>query len=146
MDRLGDIFFSRSSESLHVVMGFSLDRSGDRRMVNSSGLSSINLNLFSFGMDGRLNISFSDGELSWNVDVNSSGGGLVVNNSIFLNSLSINWSFYNFSSYNRSLYNSLSNNWLLNNSLGDDRLTNNFSGHNRFAFNSLSMSNNWFTI
>ena len=146
MNWLSIEFFSRSSESLNMIMSLGLNWSGNSWMINGSSFTSINLNLFSLSMDSWLNKSLSNSELSWNVNVDRSGGGLVVDNRIFLNSLSINWSFYNFSSNNWSLYNSLSDDRLLNNSLSDNRLTDNFSSNNRFAFNSLSMSNDRFTI
>ncbi|MCP4264677.1 MAG: hypothetical protein GY777_03715 [Candidatus Brocadiaceae bacterium] len=127
-------------------MCFGLDRSGDGRVVNCSRISSVNLNGFGSGVDGWLHESLSNGKLSWDVNVNGSGGRLVINDRIFLNSLSINWSFYNFPSNDRGLYDSLSDNRLTDDSLSNNWLTNNFSSYNRFAFNSLSMSNYWFTI
>lgn len=70
MNWLGKVFLSRSGESLNLIVSLSLNSSGDGRMVYSPLLTSIDLNLFGFSVDSRLNISFSNSQLSWDIYVN----------------------------------------------------------------------------
>ena len=73
VNRLGYNFSCRSIESSVSVNNSSLSLSSLSRVVNNSILSSINLNSFGFGVNGRLYISLSNSQLSWNININSSG-------------------------------------------------------------------------
>lgn len=86
------------------------------------GLSSIDLELYVFGKNGRLDVLLSNGCFSWNVDRNRFGFSSAINDGLFVLSFSVNWTGNNLSSNNRGLYNTLFDNWLLDNSLGDDGL------------------------
>ena len=112
INRLGIIFLSRDIDSSNIISCLNLNRSCHSWVINSSSISSINLYSFGSGMNSRLNISFSNSNLSRNIYINTSCGGLIVNNCISCNSLGINW----------SLNNLFSDHWSLYNSLFDDRL------------------------
>ena len=141
MDRLSNNLSSRSIEGSVSSNSSSLSLSGLNRMINNSILTSVNLYSFGSSVNSRLYISLSNSQLSWNININISGGWLVINDRFLVNSLCIYRSFYNFSSNYRSLNNSLSNNRLFDNSLSNNWLTDNFSGDNRSTLNSLSRGN-----
>lgn len=123
-----------------VYIGLGLGSSGYSRVVNGSGLSSVNVYDLFNGLNSRLNVSLSNSKLSRNVHVDGSRFSLVINDWISGDSLSINWSLNDFSSLNRGLDDSLTDDWLRNDGLGDHRLRDNFPGNYWLRFNSLSLS------
>ena len=117
--RLSNVFFSWSVNSSSVPVGLGFGSSGDSRVVNSSGLSSVNVYNLLNGLDGRLDVLLSNSKLTRDIHIYGFHFSLVINNWVSSDSLSINWSLNNFSSLNRGLHNSLTDDRLRNNSLSD---------------------------
>ena len=146
MNWLSVVFFSRNGDFSGGRVIFGHGSSSYRIVVNSSWLSSLNINLLSDGFNGRLNKSLSYGKLSRNVYINIFSFGLVINDSILGDSLSVYRSLYNFSSFYRSLYDSLSNDRLRSDGSSNDRLRNDLSGNYRSRFDSLCLCDNWLGV
>lgn len=146
IDRLSKNFFSRSLEIFVDLLIVNLWLSSLSRMINSSCLSSLNIQLFSYCFYSRLNKLFSDSDLSWNINWNISSCGLVINNRVSVNSLSVHWSRNNFLSDDWGLNNSLSDNWLGYQSLSDNWLGNDFSSYYWFRYNLLGLCDDRFRI
>ena len=145
-NRLCQNFFSRSLIVFESLLVVEFSWSCYSRMIDCSGLTSLNIQLFGDSLDCWLNILFSDCYLSWDIHCNISGSGSVINNRVFVDSFSVYRSWNNFLSDNRSLNNSLSDDWLGNDFLGDDWLRDDFSSDNWFRYNLLSLGDNRFRV
>lgn len=146
VDWLGQDFFSRSLEVFVNCLVLVLGLSGLSRVVDSSGLSSLNIQSFSDGLNCWLDVLFSDGYLTRDINRNSSLGSSVVNNRVFVNSFSVYWSADYFLSDDRGLDDSLSDDWLGDQSLCDNRLGDDLSGNNRFGNDLLGLGDDWFGV
>ena len=142
VDRLGYVLLSWSVDSSSVDVGLGLSGSGDRRVVDGSGLSLVHVDNLLNGLDSWLYIFLSDGKLPRNINIDRSHLGLVVYDRISSDSLGVDRSLYYFSSLYRGLDNSLSNYGLLGDGFGNYRLSYNFPGNYRFAFYPLSLGYN----
>ncbi len=143
---LSIVFLSRSSYTSSVNSGLGHGSSSDRVVVDISGLSSVDVYDLFNSLNGRLNVSLSNGDLSWNFNIYGFVFSLVVNDSVSGDSLSVDGSVYNFSSLYWSLDNSLNDGWLLNDCFCDYWLRNDLSGDYRFGFDSLGLGNYWFRV
>lgn len=142
---LSIIFLSRNSNLSSLVMVLGNNSSGNRLVINNSSITSVYIYYLLNGFECRLYISFSNSNLSRNIDSYTLRLVLVINNWISIDSLGIYRSLDNFSSLYWSLNNSLSDDRLLNNGFSYNRLRNNFSSYNWSRFNSLSLSDDWLT-
>ncbi len=143
---LGIVLLSRSSYTSSVNLRLGYGSSSDRVVIDVLGLSSVNVDYLFNSLDGRLNVSLSNSNLSRNFNVDGFAFGLVVDDSVSGDSLSVNWSVDDFSSLYWSLNNSLNDCWLLNDSLGDYWLRNDFSGNYWLRFDSLGLSDHWLGV
>ena len=145
-NRLSINFFSRCLNSFINNFFGILNRSSLNRTVINLSLTSINLKLYIFSQNSRLNILFSNGGFSRYINRYSFNFSFTINNRFFIFSFGIYRSRNDLFSNDRSLNNSLFNDRLLYNSLCNDRLRDNLSSNNRFRDNLLSLSNNRFRI
>ena len=146
VNRLSQIFLCRDGNFSSFSFVLSYSWSSNRIMIYNFCFTSLNIYNLLNGFDNRLNVSFFNGNLSRNFDINVFSSSLIINNRIFCNSLSINRSLNNFSSFYWGLNNSLFDNRLRNDSLGNNRLRDYFSSKNRFIFNSLCLSDSRLAI
>ena len=115
-------------------------------MVNDLLISSDDIQLFSLGVDGGLDVLFSDGDLTGNIDGDLLVDYFLVNNGFFGLFFGIYWSGYNLLSDDGSLDNSLLDDGLRNNLLGDDWLRDDFSGDGWFGDDLLSLGDDRFRV
>lgn len=116
------------------------------RIINSSGLSSLNIESFSYSLYSWLDVLFSDSNITWNLNRNTSLDSSFINNWFFGLSFSVDWSRNDLLSNNWSLNNSLSDDRLGNDSLSNDWLLDDFSGNYWFRYDLLGLSDDWFRV
>lgn len=143
---LSVVLVSRDSVVSGGSFGLRSDWSYDWLVISGSSLASVDLHLLSFGVHCWLNITFSYGKLSRNINIQISAELLSVDLFFVLHSLSVHWSLYMFSSNHWSLDHSLSDDWLLNDSSGDHFLIQDLSVDLRSGSDLLGLSDDWLGI
>ena len=138
-----------SSRSLHgSVLGSlsGLERLGNRLVSDHSGLSSINIDHLFLGMDSRLHVSLSDGDLARDGHIHGFHSSSLIDNGFVGFSLRINGFSDHLSPNNWGLNNSLSNDRLRDQSLRNNGLGDDLSGDYRFGNQLLGLGDHWFGV
>lgn len=133
MNRLSDIFLSWSIDSSSLNILFSLNLSSNRRVINISCLSSLDVYILFDSLNCRLDNCLSNSRLSRNIYIYGFGSCLVINNWFFSYPLSVYRSVYHLSSLYRSLNDSLFNYRLTYNGFSYHWLRDNLSSNHWFA-------------